>query len=248
MSFPPVSISHLKELIKLRQKKFRIASGLTLAEGWRVLNQLLNNDVEIEEILINDTENIDVAGLKAKNIYSLTAAQMGRIATVKEPQSVCCILKTRNITLGEPDFILYLDRIKDPGNLGTIIRTAAAAGVGGIVCSPDCCELFNPKVIRASLGTVFSIPFAEKTYEWLTSSEYIIMITRAQTGENILQGSFPEKRIALVLGSEAFGISAEIQAHATRFLSIPMQKNIESLNVSAAAAVCIYSIQNSRIR
>lgn len=235
-----ISNNYLKELVKLKQKKYREISKKVIVEGYRTIKQIHLNGITLEELYISKSTYYDIGCFKPKNTFLLEDWQFERISSTKSPPQISALIRAETRQIKNREFLLYLDNIKEPGNLGTIIRTAAAAGISGVVLSPDCCEIFNPKVIRASSGTVFSVPIERKEYDWLKIQKSVIITATMDNSINLFKLKKPDENIILVLGSEAFGISKEILEISDIRISIPLTDKIESLNVAVAAGIAIY--------
>ncbi|MFC1898147.1 TrmH family RNA methyltransferase [Candidatus Cloacimonadota bacterium] len=241
-----LSRNQLKELAKFSQKKYRDLEQKVIVEGFRLIQQLLENGTEIEEIYTTDPENLKILpDIKCK-IFQVEQWQLEKITSTKHPQNIAALVPLRKLPILRKKFLLYLDNVSEPGNLGTIFRTAAAAGIDGIVLSPECCEVYNPKVIRASLGSVFSIPFEIQAANWLKDQDSILISTGLKNSKNLFEIKVPDKDKILVLGSEAHGISQTILKISDFNVHIPMSDNIESLNVAVAAGIIIFHLQNAR--
>jgi len=239
-----LSNNHLKELIRLKQKKYRELEGKVLVEGYRLIEQLHKNEIEIEEIFISNQKKYDWKKITCGKVFFAEQWQLEKFGSTKTPSNIAGLVKIKTVPIKEKRFLLYLDQIKEPGNLGTIIRTATGAGISGIVISPDCCEIFNPKVIRASMGTVFSFPIEIHDQEWLKKQESKIIATTMENAENLFELQKFNDDIILVLGSEADGISKKIIEIADHKIKIPVSNKIESLNVSVSAGICIYFLKD----
>jgi len=237
-----ISNNRLKELVKLKQKKFR--EKYVIVEGHRLIDQLIRNDVEIEEIFITENSNIHFDLVPQKKIFLIQPYQLQKITSTKNPQEIAALVKTETSKITDRKFLLYLDDIKEPGNLGAIIRTATSAGIGGIVLSFGCCEIFNPKVIRSSLGTVFSFPIEIHDFEWLKKQNAKIVVTTLKDAENLNNFKLPSGDIILVIGSEAFGVSDEILEIADYKIIIPLSNNVESLNAAVSAGIILFHLKN----
>ncbi len=233
-----LSKTKVKELSKLKQKKYREKSEFILLEGKRLISQVLSYGIILEELYLVDPE--DKMNFFAKETYQITTAQLTHITNTRQPQKVAAVVKKKFIPLQSNKFLLYLDDIKEPGNLGTIIRTALAFDMDGIVLSPFCCEYYNPKVVRASLGGVFKLPLIVKDHLWLKKQNAIKLALAMDNSENILQYSRPKENLILILGSEAFGISKKNLEIADDYIKIPISKKMESLNVATAAAIAMF--------
>lgn len=237
-----LSKNHLKQLHKLTQKKYRQQTGKIIIEGKRLLKQLLENNQKPLEIILNG--NVDFSLPEDVPVWQAEQWQIDKLTDSQNAQNIAAVFSPSALPL-PPDyeFVLYLDDISDPGNLGTIIRTAAAADLDAVVVSENSCEIFNPKVVRASLGMVFQIPILNENWQWLTEQNAQIVSTSSHNADNIFSFQ-PQKPLILVIGSEAFGINSNIKKLAAARVKIPMSNKIESLNAAAAAAVTIFTLKN----
>ncbi|MBT4332438.1 MAG: RNA methyltransferase [Candidatus Cloacimonetes bacterium] len=239
--FIELNKNHTKGLAKLHQKKYRLLNNKTIVEGARLIEQLHSYGIKFDELIISDKCEIDISHYSTKKIHSATEDQMKKITNTKTPQNIAAVINTDLIPVTENKLLLYLDGISDPGNLGTIFRTATAAGVSGIILSPDCCEIYNPKVIRSSLGSVFFLPSETREHSWLKSLDITIIATTLQDATNLFELKKPTSAM-LVIGSEAFGVSDEILQIADHKVKIPIPGNIESMNAAVAAGIAIYHL------
>lgn len=237
-----LSNNHCKDLVKLKQKKYRKLTGKVLVEGSRLVKQLCDNSINIDELIIEEKHSISAHRFSAEKHFSATAEQMKKLTFTKTPQNIAAVVEPSTIKVTETDFLLYLDEISDPGNLGAIFRTAAAADISGIILSPGCCEIYNPKVIRSSLGSVFFVPSEIHDLEWLQEQKAAIVSTSLEGSENIFDLEKPDKMI-LVIGSEAFGVRDEILQISDHLVKIPIPGKIESLNAAVAAGIAIYNFR-----
>ena len=243
-----ISKNRISQIRKLHAKKFRDDSGLFLVEGYKSVEMLCSSDFEVEEIFATENALSDNAfWLKALSPTLITTEEMSRISTMQTPPELLAIARQRQ-TL--PDIpadlpVLALDHISDPGNLGTLIRTADWFDIRHIVCSPDCVEFYNPKTIQATMGSfthvcVHKRPLA--TFLEQESSHRRILGTFLN-GESIGQFGFQSSDI-VVIGNESNGISPEVAAAVTHRITIPAtaqsRNTAESLNAAVAAAVVMY--------
>ncbi len=239
-----LSKNHFQEIKKLKQKKNRRNDQKTLVEGLNLLEQMLDNGIFPLEIITGKPE---LSGSVFKGtkcpVYLAKHHEIMQLAETETPQSVVAVFNIPDFKLLQYKFILYLDGIQDPGNLGTIFRTAAAFKIEGVVLSPDCCEVFSPKVIRASLGSVFWIPSITEDDEWLANQKAEVIgltVSGATTLNNLKLNR--DKPLIVVIGSEGNGISKEISALLTDTASIPISTKMESLNAAVAAGIALYEI------
>ena len=233
----------LKIFASLKHKKFRLEHGLFLVEGYKTIEELLKSDLEIVRIIASEKalENPNISSLKISERVS--NKDLERISNMKSASSIIAIVKIPEIN--SVDLIgktILLDDIQDPGNLGTIIRTAHWFGFKQIVCSENSVDLFNHKVIQASMGAVFKMKIAYADLEHLIpdlQTEDFRVLGTFMEGESIYNFDFKNKDI-FILGNEGKGISPSIEALINKKISIPsfvQNDKTESLNISIAGAV-----------
>ncbi len=177
------------------------------------------------------------------------------VSETQTPQGIMSIVKQPNYQLEdlveqEDACLLILEDIRDPGNLGTMIRTAEGAGVSGVIFNSSTVDLFNPKVIRATMGSIYRVPFyqANDFYETLRKLKdcgITLFAAHLQGAPYDSKGSFCEK-CAFLIGNEANGLSDKASALADRLVKIPMQGKVESLNAAVAAAILMYEASSQR--
>lgn len=243
-----ISKNRISQIRKLHAKKFRDESGLFLVEGYKSVEMLCASDFEVEEIFATENALTDnAAWLSSLSPTLVTAEEMSRISTMQTPPELLAIALQRqslpDIPTDQP--ILALDHISDPGNLGTIIRTADWFDIQHVVCSPDCVEFYNPKVIQATMGSFTHIHVHRRSLpEFLKqeSSRRHILGTFLD-GEDIRRFKFNRNEI-VVIGNESNGISEEVANAVTHRITIPTaaqgRDTAESLNAAIAAAVVMY--------
>lgn len=256
-----MSKNHLARLKKYQQKKFRQAEQLVLVEGWNLLEQLVSNGIHPVEIYTSEDiatvaetleQRAESAWLQPSQserskgmctLYPATEHDIKQLSETESPQSVIALVEIPALTLEDFRAVIYLDGIRDPGNMGTIFRIASGFGFDGIVLSPDCCEVFSPKVIRASLGSVFWIPTLISTGEWLQSTEAVFIGLDARGDSTLRQLRLSaDEPVVLVIGSESAGISHSVQTRLDYRICIPIRSNMESFNASVAAGIAAYEL------
>lgn len=240
-----LSSAQIKEIKSLHLSKNRESSGLFLVEGVKMVGELLKSAFKVRQIY--GTEKW-VKGLRLSKkadspaIHPISPSELGRISSLKTPNEVLAVVKIPEVVLSESDFdglTLMLDRIADPGNLGTIIRIADWFGIKTIVCSPDTVELYNPKVVQATMGSLFRVKvFYDELPKLIQSFARSIPKYGAMLdGDNLYTTNLPEKAI-IVIGNESHGISGQIKPLLDHSLMIPAASpGAESLNASVATAV-----------
>ena len=175
------------------------------------------------------------------------------ITEVKNPQGILAVIERKNseneINYNE-DIIVALDGIQDPGNLGTILRTVDSIGLKQILVSKETADVYNPKVVRSTMGAIFRVKVIEcdnleKTLKEIKKYKYEIVVTSLQTNESIYDIKYNKKII--VIGNEANGVSKEIQEMADKKVKIPMLGKTESLNASVATGIVLYEYVRQKI-
>lgn len=245
MKIEQLTKTYAKDLAKLKQKKYREEIGKVVVEGTRLIEQILANGIIPNELITCDEHfdgKIPFPEEFKGTVWQTTPSHMEQICDTQQPQDWAAVMTCKNSDITNNGFILYLDNIQDPGNMGTIFRTAAAAGINGIVRSPSCCEIYNPKVIRASLGSVFFVPSEVHDIEYIRSFEGK-RIAMCMDGEGDLFDYTRSKgNTLLILGSEAHGIRDEILKSVDVKLRIPISSAMESMNVSVTAGISIFTL------
>ncbi len=238
----------VKEVQALQtQAKRRRKAGLIVLEGVRLVRDALHAG-NIPETLFYTTEQTDT--LSALNLRGLEVSPevMRYMSDTQQPQGIIGVFPTPQFTAPEqPQRLLILDAIRDPGNLGTLLRTAAAAGVEAVALAPGCVDVFNPKVLRSGMGAHFRVPIVDM--DWPQIEAYCAGLTvyladgQGETRYDAADWSGPW---ALVTGSEAHGASPDAERIARQRVFIPMAAETESLNAGAATAVLLFEAQRQR--
>ncbi len=235
-----LSKEKIKHLAKLSQKKYRQEFKEVVVDGLNVIKQLDSNGIRPKELYVrHDTQvQYDPSGI---SVYWVSEQDMKRICDTVSPQAIAGLYEIPASTEVGFKVALYLDGIHDPGNLGTIFRSAAAFGVEQIFLSEDSCEVFSPKVIRASLGSVFSLASASRDSVWLKNQDAVLISTSVTGGLPLHQFCHEGwNKIILVIGSEAHGVSEEIQQLCKHKIKIEMTDNMESINASVATSIILW--------
>lgn len=242
MLITSVHNEHIKELERLKEKKYRDQTGLFLVETSHLAIEAYRAGL-LKELLVEQNEifPIDVP------ITYVSKEILKKLSSTKTPPKIIAVVKKKEEREEIGEKVLILDRIQDPGNLGTIIRSAVAFNIDTIICSPDTVDFYNPKVVRASQGMMFHLPIlvldTEKTIQELKKKDYKIIGTKVTNGEDVRNAAI-YSHFALVIGNEGQGISEIIEKLCDQFLYIKMNGNCESLNASVAASILLYEISN----
>ena len=232
----------IKTVASLRQQKFRKELGLFVVEGRKMTEELLLSDFEVESLFATERFLADCPTPfpQAEIVNEVQMSQMSGQDTPPGILAVVKIPKQRQLDKN-PRLILALDGIANPGNMGTIIRTAEWFGIRNIVCSHDCVEIWNPKVIQATMGSIFRINILETELPAFLSEQIRLgkaVFGALLDGQNLFEMEKPKEGI-IVIGSESHGIRSEVLPHITHAVTIPRKNNsaTESLNASVAAAI-----------
>lgn len=244
----------IKNIKKLKSKSHRTEQKLYIAEGTSTVFEAMENCLsDIEYILFTEKYIKELERFNCTEKLVLVSEKVFEsVSETKTPQGIMAVVKMNSKTkdLKECEFVIYLDGVSDPGNLGTIIRTADASGADMVIMSPECVDVYNSKTVRATMGSLFHIyVLNEKTY--LSTIDELL-----DDGFTVFAGCLDAKVIhydadfkgktAIVLGNEAHGVSSELLKKKITKIKIPIPGKAESLNVSTAGAVLMYEAVRQR--
>lgn len=238
--------NQIKLIKSLNDKKNRVELGLFLVEGEKSVLELLKSNFEIESLLITTDfleKNKKQIESKIKKYELLDKNDLEKIGTLESNDSAIAVVKQKINNIENIDFtankiILALDDIRDPGNLGTIIRIADWYGIKNIIASANTVDFYNPKVITATKGSFSRINIFYTDLKKFLSETKLPILGAFLEGENIHKKIFPDKGI-LLMGNESNGISPDIEKLVTQKITIPSYGEAESLNVAIATAVIL---------
>jgi TrmH family RNA methyltransferase len=243
-----ISKNTIKLIKSLAHKKYRQKHQLFLVEGEKNVLEVLDSSFHVNQLFGTARFLQNNPGLisKADNAAEASTDEIKKASLLKSPQeclALCALPGENTLSAKFESFTFYLDGIQDPGNLGTIIRTCDWFGAKTIYCSPGTADIFNPKVIQASMGSFIRVKAIYTPFSYLSEMAYQSQIQVMGTfmdGENIYDTQLPEKAV-VILGNEGKGISDEVALKVERKLSIPRfyndSKGPESLNVGVTAAI-----------
>lgn len=246
---------HVKKL--LSQKKYRAQEKLFVVEGERILNDALKSGVRPVAIVLSQTEilkNAEKYASVCPLLYSLPDPLMHTLSDTSSPQGVLGIFRMPELSaMPYGDKFLFLNALQDPGNIGTIIRTAEAFGLDGIFYSDDCPDLFSPKLLRATMGGIFRIPVMQihDPIQFIARLKQLGVVTYAAAMEENAQllGQFRfEKRSCIIIGNEGNGLSQSFIHTCDTCIMIPMQGQAQSLNAAMAAGICCWEMTKGNIK
>ena len=251
----------VKDIKALALKKFRDQQHAFMAEGLKLVIDALDSGWTIRTLIFSKAGKGNAA---VEKVAARTVAAGGTVLEASEkvlaaitrrdnPQMVVGVFEQRLVPLSAirpkaGDVWIALDRVRDPGNLGTLIRSAVGAGFDGILLYGDCVDPYSPKVIRSTMGTfaycnLWSI--TDQEIEDLQANGFELCITAGLGGTNLYESRFSNKTI-LAIGSEAHGVCDALQQRATQKITIPLQPQCESLNAAVAGSICMFHISNVR--
>lgn len=253
----------VKEVIKLRKRPYRDQAGLFLIEGYREIKRALDNNLRLTTLYYcrglflgeNEDELISRCRKAGGELVECSEPVFSKMAYRERPDGLLAIsLQIRrtlkDLKLPENPLLLVAEAIEKPGNLGTLLRSADAAGVHGVIVCDRCTDVFNPNVVRASIGTLFAVPVVEastkETFAWLHEHKIQIVAgspeaTTSYTDVDLTSG------IAVVVGSEQYGLESIWRQEADLRVSIPMFGQVDSLNVATAATILLFEAVRQRI-
>lgn len=246
--------SKIKEIKKLKEKKYRKTAFIV--EGIKMLKEAISEKAEIDTIIIREDTELDfkLESELEKKVIHVTKNVFETISDVVSPQGVLVVINKKiddNKINQYADYILALDGIQDPGNLGTIIRTADSANIKQILVSKDTVDSYSPKVVRSTMGAIYRVKIIEcedlaKTLKSLQTTGFEIVTTDLHTDKSIYDMNYNKKIV--VIGNEANGVTPEIRELSNYRVKIPMLGKTESLNAAVATGIMIYEYVRQKIQ
>jgi RNA methyltransferase, TrmH family len=250
--------SLIKHIKKLREKKYRGETGQFLTEGFRFVEEALLAKWEVPYIFVNEHQMEKwqqssirpIVGSKTK-IYLLKDNVFKTIAGTETPQGIIAVVNMRKEDISKEDgFFVLVDRIQDPGNMGTIIRTAHAGGALGVIYTKGTVDVFNEKTLRSTMGSIFYIPVVEdstlKYVESLRSRGFKLLVSSLNAEKNFFEVNLKDN-IIICIGNEGNGVDNEVEKLSDLSVKIPMPGGAESLNAAVAGSVMIYEAVRQRV-
>lgn len=227
-----MSQQRVKRVRSLGQKKFRKEQNAFIAEGFKVVEELLRSDWIVVELLVADEALL----VNFPDAEIVSAKEMEQMSQQRTPSGVLAVasIPERSWNGHGQGRWLFLDRMNDPGNVGTLIRTAAWFGMDGVLLSEGSADLYNPKAVQSTMGALFHIPCYQDVHHATLSNSGLPVLAADMQGEDVFSFSFPEHGI-LVVGSESHGVSKDIEIK--NRLTVKGAGLAESLNASVAAGI-----------
>ena len=237
-----------KEIKKLKEKKHRIKSNKYLIEGLRFVEEAIKSKVSIDSIIFTESfkeKNPDLFLKINENIklIQMNEALLKQLCSTENPQGIVGVINMQNKELKSGELVVLVDKVQDPGNMGTIIRTAHAAGAAGIVMTKGTVDIYNDKTLRSTMGSIFYIPIVEDDsldfVKSLNKEGYKLVVSSLQGKNNFFEENLQGKDM-IAVGNEGNGVSDEVYDIADIKVKIPMPGEAESLNVAVATSIMIY--------
>lgn len=248
-------IKDVKKLIK--SSSYRRDRGLFVVEGIRMFREIPKESISsvyVSESAYDKLKNDILHVVDQDDIVFVADHVFSSMSDTNTPQGIMALVRIKQIKLddiisGQKDFLLIAERLQDPGNLGTIIRTAEGAGATGIILSSDCVDMYNPKVIRSTMGSVFRVPVyissdLERDIDKLKNAGVCIYGAHLD-GNEFYNESFAGA-CGFLIGNEGNGLSSAVSGKADKLIRIPMCGKVESLNAAISVAVISYEVLRQR--
>lgn len=234
-----VSKNQIKLITSLQQKKYRKQEQLFFAEGVKVVQELLQSNFELLDLF---TTKQDFLTVPKNKVHAITEAELKKISALTTPNTCLAVFKIPKAKeMVEKGLIMALDDVRDPGNLGTIIRLCDWFGIETLFCSEESVDIYNPKVVQATMGSISRVNVVYGNLEAFLSQTKLPVFGTFMDGKNIYQEELPKEGI-IIMGNEANGISTSVEKLVSERIAIPRFGNLqvtESLNVATATAIIL---------
>src|SRR6266498_4667445 len=237
----------------LGRTRERREANAFVVEGVRLIGEAVNSNWEFRFVLYDETLSergkSQVESLKSRgvDVEMISESLMKSLSETETPQGILAVLEFKQLPLTNSlDFVLIPDQIRDPGNLGTLLRSAAATGVHAVLLPPETTDAFAPKVIRSGMGAHFRLPIHSVTWDEIKAQTKGLPIYLADMDGQSCWETDLRQPLALIVGGEAEGASEEARKLATQRISIPMTGNVESLNAGVAGSVLMFEVVRQR--
>ncbi|WP_124219080.1 TrmH family RNA methyltransferase [Aquisalibacillus elongatus] len=237
----------VKEWKKLHRKKYRDQSGLFLIEGWHLIHEVSKSEWIIDTLILNENETLP-ENLESYPVERVSEQVFKDLSQTESPQGVMAVVKQKNdFELSHLKKVLLIDAVQDPGNVGTMIRSALAFHVDLVVIGSGSVDLFNDKVIRSTQGALFHLPVVRGVLtDWIDDlKQQSIPVYGTALDRNAMPlREVQSSEYALVVGNEGQGVSEDILSVVDEKLYIPIHSKSESLNVGVATSIALYHLQD----
>ena len=254
----------VKQALSLHQRKYRDEFSLFLVEGVRLAEEAIRSEWDIQAILYSSTGQgkgrilalLELGNIRNIPLVEIESSIYNKIAETENPQGITCIIKKKSFQLeqvklsAKMPLFLVAESVQEPGNIGTLLRTADAAGCSAVFFTKGCADIFSGKAVRASMGSLFHLPIiagieAVTLINWL-KKQNIRIIATSLASRNIYYETALNCPAAVIFGNEGNGIQAEVLQAADELIYIPIYGQAESLNVAASASIILFEAMRQR--
>jgi TrmH family RNA methyltransferase len=245
----------IKKVLHLQEKsRERKQEGVFVIDGWKEIEMAIANEFEIETLFLRETFSATGKGALHPEVVEVSAEVFDKISYRRQASGAIAIAKQKQhslnaLSLAANPLLLVLDSIEKPGNLGAMLRTADAAGIDGVICCDMQTDIYNPNVVRSSVGCLFTVQIAksnkEECLEFLRANHISIYTTSLQAAQNYLSCDY-KNPAAFILGTEATGVDSFWEKNSDANIIIPMRGQNDSLNVSNTAAILLFEALRQR--
>ncbi len=262
LSLTSLQNGQVKEAVKLQSRRKRDDEGLFLIEGYRELSRAVQSGVKIQKLFIcpslflgeNEPELIEKIQDLGGEILDCTPSVFEKISYRDRPDGLIAVafkmsFSLEDLTLSENPLIVIAESIEKPGNLGSILRSADGVGADAVIVCDRCTDIYNPNVVRASVGTLFTRPVieasGEETLKWLRQNDFRVVATSPVASATFTEADFSGP-VAIAVGTEQLGLSTLWLNSSDIQVSIPMKGTADSLNVATATTLLLYEVLRQR--
>ncbi|ODA39779.1 RNA methyltransferase [Desulfosporosinus sp. BG] len=252
----------VKYVVSLQRRKAREEAQLFVIEGWRFVEDAVRRNAPIKKVYVcQKRESLEWDSLQEMlrerkiPFEDVDERVLRKMSSTEEPQGILAVVRQANnswseIHIDKRSVLLILDGIQDPGNLGTILRTALASGVRNVCLTPGTVDLYNPKVLRSTMGALFSLVLLpgkrpEDILDFCRERGFSVFMGDIQ-GSSLYNTVLPDAPLALVVGNEGKGPSPLFRSANVQRVTIPMAQGVESLNVAIATGILLYEVVRQR--
>ncbi len=254
----------VKSICALSEKKRRVESGLFRIDGKKLLEEAISSGIEIKYVVLREHSDRMLYELAAKacaDTVTVSESVFEKLSDERAPEGVITVaymptqLHTNDVRVSETESVLIAEAIRDPGNLGTVIRSCYALGIDKLILTSDCADLYNSKTLRAAMGAIFKLPTASVPADGI--ADFIaelkengrrVYATALHTDALDISELDMKKGDCFVIGNEGHGLRASTVQACTAPVIIPMREGAESLNAAAAAAICIWETARTKYK
>jgi TrmH family RNA methyltransferase len=248
----------IKETKKLKEKRFRVEKNQFLVEGFRFVEEALKSTFQVPYIFLSEEAldrwqsfQLNEMLQSASKLYIVKEAILKLLSSTETPQGVIAVVNQNNMHLEVKEgFYVLVDKLQDPGNMGTIIRSAHAAGAAGVITTKGTVDIYNEKTLRSTMGSIFNIPIIEdkdlSIIDSLKNSGFKLIVSSLEDSKNFYEVDLTDN-VIIAVGNEGSGISEEIYKLGDMKVKIPMPGNAESLNAGAAASIMMFETVRQKL-